>query len=373
VALRRLGPRKRAVTTLRGEITYWRTVWECPKTRLQVAPLDEEIGLDRGARMTREVVSKVAWAGARSSYGNAAEDLRRLAGMEVSRGEFARVVLEEGDRVSALQEEREERWSEPVASDRPVFPAEEECDRLVVEADATAVLTVAGEEHKMVYCARAYDADDRYEKGGRTMLARDSRYAASGETIEEFRYSVDALANRMGARSAKAMAFVADGAPGLWNMASERLPHAVQIQDFWHVTEHLFALARVLHGDGTPESRGAGERWKKMLYEGKVEAIVSECRERHKIHRGAKRKKLADEIRYLEEGKHRMDYPRYRADGWPIGSGAVEATCKHLVKERLCVTGARWKRENIPGVLALRLCRANGEWDRDFPPIAKIA
>src|SRR5690606_3440512 len=104
--------------------------------------------------------------------------LRRLADIEVSRAEFGRVVQDEGERVLALQQEREERWSEPVASGRPVFPAEVLCERLVVEADATAVLTVAGEEHKMVYCARAYDAAGRYEKGGRQMIAGESRYAA---------------------------------------------------------------------------------------------------------------------------------------------------------------------------------------------------
>lgn len=324
--------------------------------------------------MTREVVSKVAWAGARSSYGGAAEDLRRLAGIEVSRAEFARVVTHEGKRVGELQAEREERWSEPVSSDRPVFAPEFGCERLVVEADATAVLTVAGEEHKMVYCARAYNADARYEKGGREMIAGgSSRFAASGETIEEFKYSVDALANRMGARSAKAMAFVADGAPALWNMASERLPNATQIQDFWHVSEHLFSLARALHGEHTPQARQTGERWKTMLHEGKVDDIIDELKALHKSHRGEKRRKLSDERRYLEQGRHRMDYPSYRAAGWPIGSGAVEATCKHLVKERLRVTGARWKRENIPAIVALRLCRANEEWDRDFPPMAQTA
>jgi hypothetical protein len=361
------------VKTLRGEFVFWRTVWECPETRRQVAPLDEEIGLEQGARLTHEVISKVAFAGARSAYAGAAEDLRRLAGIEVSAAEFARVVNEEGARVLALQEEREERWSEPVSSDRPVFAAECDCERLVVEADATAVLTVKGEEHKMVYCARAYDAAGRYEKRGRTMLAGQSRFAAGAETIEEFKYSVDALANRMGARAAGAIAFIADGAPCLWKMASERLPGAVQIQDFWHVSEHLFGLARVLHGENTAEGKATGERWKTMLHEGKVEDISGELRELPKTHRGHKREKLGGEIHYLEEGKHRMDYPRYRAEGWPIGSGAVEAACKHLIKERMCVTGARWRRKNIANTVALRVCRANGEWDRDFPPIAQTA
>lgn len=338
-----------------------------------MAPLDLELGLAPGARMTREVVSKVAFAGARSAYAGAAEDLRRLAGIEVSPAEFARVVLEEGQRVLALQQDREERFCEPVASGRPVYAAEVPCERLVVEADATAVLTVAGEEHKMVYCARAYDAAERYSKGERRAVAGESRFAAGGETIEEFKYSIDALANRMGARGARAIAFLADGAPCLWRMASERLPGALQIQDFWHVAEHLYELARGLWpGDGA-EAEEAGGRWKTMLSEGRVEAIIEELEGLRKGSRGAKRKLLDEKIGYLGDGKHRMDYPRYRAEGWPIGSGAVEATCKHLIKERLRVTGARWRRKNIPAIVALRLCRANKEWDQDFPARAQAA
>lgn len=342
-------------------------------TRRQVVPLDEELGLLAGEKMTREVVSKVAWAGARSAYKGACEDLQRLAGIEVSSGEFSRVVNAEGERVGARQEEREERWGEPVSSKRPVFPPECQMKRLVVQADATAVLTVKGEEHKMVYCARAFDGGERYEKGGHEMIAGESRFAASDKPIEEFARSVEALANRMGARRTREIAFLADGAPCLWKMASEKLPGALQIQDFWHVSEHLFALARVLHGEGKPEGRQAGERWKKMLLEGKVEAIIEELEALHKVHRGEKRRKLGEKIHYLEEGKKRMNYPLYRAAGWPIGSGAVEATCKHLIKERLCVTGARWRRVNISKIVALRLCRANGEWDRDFPPAAQSA
>lgn len=359
--------------TLRGTLTYWRPVWGCPLTRRQVAPLDLELGLEPGAKMTREVISKVAFAAARSAYKGAAEDLERLAGIAVSPAEFARVVLEEGTRVHKLQEEREERWSEPVASDRPVCPAEVPCERLVVEADATAVLTVAGEEHKMVYCARAYDAVERYEKGGREMVAGESRFAASGEGLEEFKHRVDALANRMGARSTQDIAFIADGATPLWKMAQERLPRAVLIQDFWHVCEHLFSLSKGLYGEKNPQAKHKGERWKTMLYEGRVSEIVEELKELRCSRRGAAHKLLGEKIRYLTEGAHRMNYPKYRAAGWPIGSGAVEATCKHLIKERLRVTGARWKRENIPTIVALRLCRANGEWDNDFPPTARAA
>ena len=171
----------------------------------------------------------------------------------------------------------------------------------------------------------------------------------------------------------KGAAFIADGAPCLWNLARECLPGAVEIQDFWHVAERLWALGRDLYGKESEGARTAGRKWKEMLWEGRVEEIVLELDVLSKRHRGEKRGRLLEEMGYLEDGRRRMDYPRYRAEGWPVGSGAVEATCKQLVKERMCVTGARWRRGNIPAVVALRLCRANDEWDRDFDGTATRA
>jgi hypothetical protein len=68
-----------------------------------------------------------------------------------------------------------------------------------------------------------------------------------------------------------------------------------------------------------------------------------------------------------------MDYTRFREQGWPIRSGAIEATGKHQVKERLGATGAPWPRANLPHIMALRVCRANREWDQDFTPTLRAA
>jgi hypothetical protein len=61
-----------------------------------------------------------------------------------------------------------------------------------------------------------------------------------------------------------------------------------------------------------------------------------------------------------------MDYVRYESEGLIIGSGAVEGTCKHLVKQRFNLTGARWKRNRIKYVLSLRLSLFNEEWEEDW-------
>lgn len=363
--MRMVGKRKRTIRTLGGETSYEREVYECPSCRRTHAPLDVEIGVRLGDKMTRAVVRKVAYAAARASYGQASEDLLELAEIKVSRAEFARVVEEEGARLEGLQREREESYNAPVSREHRAEAPEIRCKRLVLQADATCVLTVKEEEHKSVYCAVAFDAEarGRKETTGRPFIT-EKRYTASGETMEDFGHRLKALAYRMGMRQAEAMAFIADGARCLWRWAEDSLPRGtVLIQDFWHVCEHLSRLAQDLYGERFEEKLTL---WKTKLRESRLEEIVAELRQERKRRRTGVRKRLDEEIKYLQAGRERMDYARFESEGWPIGSGAVEGACKHLVKERFCVTGAHWRRKNIPKLLALRQSIFNGEWNQDW-------
>jgi len=366
--MRAIGDKPRQGRTLGGALRYERAVYECPLCRCARAPLDEELGLASGEKMSRRLVRKVAWAAAGQSYQEASHTLAELAGLEVSAAECARVALEEGARIEQAQRAGEEERLRPVSPERPAPSAEIQSQRLVLEADATCVLTVAGEEHKSVYCGTGFALEDRLRKQGeseRPVIVR-RRYTASAVDMEDFGPRLKALGYRMGMRGAQAVAFIADGAACLWKWARENLPgDTVLIQDFWHVCQHLAELLQDLYGPGE-QAEALLVQWREALREGRLEEILEHLRREHKSRRGAKRERLEKEIHYLEAGRERMDYARFRAAGWPIGSGAAEGTCKHLIKERFCVTGAHWRRRNIAPVLALRQSIFNEEWDRDW-------
>ena len=323
--------------------------------------MDGELGVAAGARMSRSLVRRVAYMGAVLSFSSASRALEELLGLRVSSSEIQRVVHEEGARIEARHQAEEERWNAPIDPCREAPEPRLRPERLVIEADATCVPTLSGEEHKSVYCATAFALDSRTGGGeGRAMIG-ERAYAASASDMDDFSGRAKALAWRMGMRTADRVAFVGDGARCLWKWAEGSLPTGtVHIQDFWHVCEHLAALARDLFGERfTP----VYHRWKKHLRAGKASVILRDLVRRIQRHRGWRRERLREEITYLEAGRHRMDYPRYEREGWPIGSGAIEGTCKHLVKERFSVTGAQWRRANIPHVLALRVSIWNRDWD----------
>lgn len=125
--------------------------------------------------------------------------------------------------------------------------------------------------------------------------------------------------------------------------------------------ERLANLAQLLFPDDWPP---VFARWKGRLRKGKIQSLLRTLRALRARRRGKARQALDEELAYLQAGRHRMDYGRYEKQGWLIGSGAIEGTCKHLVKTRFGVTGARWRRRNIHKILALRLAVFNNEWDQ---------
>ena len=77
----------------------------------------------------------------------------------------------------------------------------------------------------------------------------------------------------------------------------------------------------------------------------------------------AKRQTAAKTAGYLDVKAPYLDYPKALAAGWPISSGVIEGTCRHLVKDRMDITGARWGIATAEAILKLRALHANGHFD----------
>jgi hypothetical protein len=65
---------------------------------------------------------------------------------------------------------------------------------------------------------------------------------------------------------------------------------------------------------------------------------------------------------YLLNKRPYLDY-RSLANGWPIATGVIEGACRHLVKDRMDITGARWGLDRAEAILKLRALTSNGDFD----------
>lgn len=137
------------------------------------------------------------------------------------------------------------------------------------------------------------------------------------------------------------------------------------IVDFVHVLEYLWGAAWCFF----PEADPAAETWVReralAVLDGNARDVAAGIRRRASTLRlsTATRKKADDAARYLVNKAPYLDYPTALQSGWPIATGIIEGACRHLVKDRMDITGARWSAEGAEAVLKLRAVRANG----DFP------
>ena len=137
------------------------------------------------------------------------------------------------------------------------------------------------------------------------------------------------------------------------------------VLDFIHALEYLWRAARVFFDEGST----AIEPWVlqrlRWLLEGKAIIVAaSMTRKATKLGLNAKARKPVDTAaRYLLNRKEMMRYNELLALGTPIASGIIEGACRHLINDRLDVTGARWSLAGAEAVLRLRSLLSSGDFD----------
>jgi hypothetical protein len=180
--------------------------------------------------------------------------------------------------------------------------------------------------------------------------------------VEQFGGELWRKACQYGYAGAALKAFLGDGSHWLWGIAELHFPEAVHILDWYHLAEHLSKCGNEVFGEGTQESKQWAGRLRGIMREGWVEEALREVEQlpgRSKNRRQAKH----ELITYLTNNRHRVDYPRYRRLGLPIGSGEVEAQCKTLVQARCKQSGMRWSRPGVEPVLRVRCALRDGSFD----------
>jgi len=143
---------------------------------------------------------------------------------------------------------------------------------------------------------------------------------------------------------------LADGAAWIWLLADEHLGERVEIVDFYHASEHVWALAHAFFGEGSYlAAPWAHVALSALRYEGATSLLrlLADIAPATPMATEALRR----ETHSFRTHQARMDYPAYWAKGLPLGSGGVESAGKHLVQMRMKRAGARWSDEGGTGVL----------------------
>ncbi len=288
-------------------------------------------------------------------YGQAEQVFERIGHRSIPRSNLWRETQMQGKRLQA-QLERERA---AVAPERVVVgQAREDHDVPKGVSLDGGMMNIRGEGWKEFKAGVVYDIASRVERdpqsGEELELPRmgSRRYTAVLGSIAPFTQALWAIAVAHDLPQAARSCVTADGAEWIWNLAADLFPDSVQIVDVYHALQHLAQAAHALF----PEHDAQADKWfhamQAPLFRGEIWRIT----------RPLMQADLADHARYFAHHQRRMRYHVFRAEGWPIGSGAVESEIKQF-KARLTGPGMRWARPHAERMLVIRSAVLSDDFD----------
>lgn len=365
--------RSKDVETVLSRIRVKRAYYYCPVCKAGTVPKDSDLDIE-STSFSPGVRRLMARVGGKEAFDEGRRDLEALAGIFVKTKEVERVSETIGEEIEAVaRRERKAVLSGKIVQISPV-------PRMYVAVDGTGVPMVPHETEGRRGKDETGRAKTREAKLGCvfTQVGVDiegqpireegsTTYVGAIETAEEFGQRIFTEAIRRGSRFSKQMVVLGDGAPWIWNIASEHFPGAIEIVDLYHAREHLSELAKVVYGPGSKMAKQWADERIAELDVGNVEAVVTAIARLRSGNDAVK-----DEVRraagYFQTNAERMRYREFRSQGLFVGSGVIEAGCKTIAGRRLKQSGMRWTVKGANAILALRCCELSGRteqyWER---------
>jgi hypothetical protein len=354
-----------SVLTIHGWRQVPRRYHYCSGCGEGFAPVDAVLGLEPGRDATRQVRAWQALFGSESAFASVPELFRELRGIEVSASTVERTTVEVGEQLrigpSAAKPPAE---AVGAAEEGAADAAEAERERLYLSIDGTMcplrdLWRRDGSRGKLV--CRYGEAKlgiafrTRQKDGLDTEVARRGCVGTLGD-LGVFLPLVLALGKRWRLHAAKELIVLGDGAVWIWLLASVHFAHARQILDFWHMTEHLWKVARAMHGSGTEAAQAWVKRAQWDLKHDLTRSFLISLREWSPESEEAREVRRI-ELAFFEANEERMKYGTFLAKGYMIGSGVMESGCRQLAGQRLDQAGMHWREETADAVLAIRAHR----------------
>ncbi|MEO6892521.1 MAG: ISKra4 family transposase [Ktedonobacteraceae bacterium] len=323
------------------------------------SPLDEELGLLAGRvtpRQQEHLVHLATWM----PFARAAEMLQRVLGVQLSEATVRRLTEQAGAQYEQLQT-IQSRCPEPE------MPASAGPLKEVISTDGAYVPLVNGTWAEVRTVAIGDVERHIPATGPSRVKVTHLSYFSRMTDAQSFEQLAEGELRRRRVRDAQAICAVSDGALWLQSFIDLHRPDAVRILDFPHAAEYVSAIGEVV--------RAKGGRLPARWLDGVLHRLKHEGPDRILRHLSHLCERWQDpeaekKLRYLSARQSLMQYPRYQAAGWPIGSGMVESANKLVMQARLKGAGMRWEPHHVNPMLALRDAVCNDRWDEAWQDLS---
>lgn len=311
----------------------------------------------RGA-YTPQVQEAVSRLGSRLPYQEAREELEMMWGVNISVATVREITLRNGRIADELIEKERERLEKeaPEATAKP--------QQLVVSVDGAMVQLKNGEWREVKSVAFG-EFETKWDEKSQEIVTKTEKisYFSSADKAERFSDKAVVEWQRRGGENARKVVAVNDGAAWIQSFLDYHCPQAIRVIDFAHAQTYVAAVGKALYGADSETFPLWYAQMSKQLGKKAPQRTLNDLRflwTQNQSHPQAD--EIEQAIRYLERRQTMIDYPHFRREGIPIGSGIVESGHKVVMQRRMKQAGMRWAEANLNPMLALRLAICNKRW-----------
>ncbi len=365
-----LARREAKAISVFGKISYKRWYYLCPDCGQGQCPVDRQLGIEPG-QVTPGLAKLLALAGVEVAFEEAGRWMEQFLLFRVSDN----TIRKETERFGQLQAKRETSWQEHSQNEVELQQRQQQLGqrsgRLYASIDG-AMAPLQGEWRELKTIAwyqveTVKEYQPRRHHGSRvgeqsSLQTQAISYHSSFQDSEQFGPFAWATGWQREADLHEQLVFVCDGAQWIWKLVERYFPGAVQIVDWYHASQYLSPIAEAAWEQNSPAGQSWLEQARSRLWQGQIADLIRDCRAVARKHHRA-RAAVQRAATYFSHNEKRMDYARFRAEGYLIGSGTIESGCKQIVSLRLKRAGARWTEDGAVHTAKARAAWLSGDWD----------
>ncbi len=340
-----------------------------------VALLDQKMGFSAG-QVTPGLAELLALEGVTTPFAEAAKKVKKFLLFEVNEN----TLRKETEAFGALQDEIEKEFiqqsqAEDWLQNREREQKRQRKGRIYGSVDGFLAPLLAGwKEFKVLAWYQVAEIGPytkrRHHKNGvgeqNNLQAENISYHCDKLKPKEFGELLWATGCQRQVDFYEERVFIGDGAQWIWKMVELYYPDATQILDWYHAVQYLYKIAEDAFETKRDDYKQWIEKTKTLLWHGQVDQLIAACE--HFVDEPATSEAAQAAVTFYANNKTRMDYVRFREEGYFIGSGTIESAAKRLGELRLKEAGARW---SLAGAVHTAKARAAWLGDQWLPIVSR--
>jgi len=357
---------KRMVYTKRNVITNILSVFGyIPLTRDELfcrrchkghGVIDKMLEIYAEHRITKGMTEIITYIGQLMPFDRASEHIKKLLKIDVSGTQIQIISEKIGKQVFEKEKDAAEiAYEKPEEVIGQELPMHRKEGRLYIFSDGLQVNTRNEDENGstwremklgLIFCDK-----DMIKRADGSGIITKKEYVSYFGSVNEFKKFLFAAAARAGYGEIKELVFIGDGAQWIWNTCEELFPDAVQILDYYHLSENVNEYAKFIYSEDEVKRKIWTKKVLDAVMEGKIEEAIKVVEEKqiNKVPKG-----VVNLYTYMVNNQNRINYKAYKDNGYFIGSGAIEGANKTVIQQRMNQSGMRWGIDGGQYIAALR-------------------